>query len=476
MRSLITALSLPALLAAGMLGHVAPTQAQAQAQPVRVNPLEQSRPLRPGAPRWLEDYRFLDDPAKRTDWFDDYRYHRLSDSAWLQLGGEFRYRADTMRQPLFGLTPVHKDNYLQQRIQAHADLNLLDGGLRGFVQLENTRSWGKELQTPRDQSRNDIHQAFIESNLGLSDKRLRVRAGRQEMAYGVHALVTYAETPNIRQTFDGLRVTLSGTGGRTLDAFAVRPVRHEDGNFDDKSDNNTRFYGLYGSLPLAEGTGIDLYSMGLERKQLRLYGVTGQDTRYTFGTRLFGQRAGYDWSWDLMHQRGHFAGQSIRAWSIWSESGYTFTHEWKPRLAMRVDLSSGDDDPTDGRAETFDPHFPRGGVYGETGLTNPANLLVFGPMLAFSPRHDLRIEPAIFKHWRQSTDDAIYLPGMRTVPGSAGADGREIGTNYRLNARWTPTANLTLDLDYQYFRAGSAVRDLDGVSTQLLALRSSFRF
>lgn len=195
MRSLITALSLPALLAAGMLGHVAPTQAQAQAQPVRVNPLEQSRPLRPGAPRWLEDYRFLDDPAKRTDWFDDYRYHRLSDSAWLQLGGEFRYRADTMRQPLFGLTPVHKDNYLQQRIQAHADLNLLDGGLRGFVQLENTRSWGKELQTPRDESRNDIHQAFIESNLALADQRLRVRAGRQEMAYGVHSLVTFAETP-----------------------------------------------------------------------------------------------------------------------------------------------------------------------------------------------------------------------------------------------------------------------------------------
>lgn len=470
MRTLITALSIPALLVAGAVSP--PAQAQAPG----ANPLEQSRPLRPGLPRWLEDYRFLDDPAKRTDWFDNYRYHRLSDSAWLQLGGELRYRADNVRQPLFGLTPVHKDNYLQQRTQLHADLHLLDDRLRAFVQLENTRSWGKELQNPRDESRNDIHQAFVESNLDLGQQRLRIRAGRQEMAYGVHALVTYAETPNIRQTFDGLRLTLNGQGGRTLDAFAMRTVRHEDGNFDDKSDNNTRFYGLYASLPQAQVTGIDLYAMGLERKQRPLLGTLGREKRYTLGTRLFGRHDGYDWSWDFMHQRGHFAGQSIRAWGIWSESGYTFDQAWKPRLAMRLDLSSGDDDPTDGRAETFDPHFPRGGVYGEAGLTNPANLLLAGPMLAFSPRHDLRIEPAIFKHWRQSSADAIYLPGMQVVPGSTAVGGRDIGTNYRLNARWTPTANLTLDLDYQYFKAGSVVRSAGGQSTQFVALRSSFRF
>ncbi len=470
MRNLINALSIPALLLAGAIN---PTS---QVQAAGANPLEQNRPLRPGAPRWAEDYRFLDDQSKRTDWFDDYRYHRLSDSAWLQLGGELRYRADNVRQPLFGLTPAHKDNYLQQRAQVHADLHLFDDRLRAFVQLENTRSWGKELQTPRDESRNDVHQAFLESNLKLGQQRLRVRAGRQEMAYGVHSLVTYAESPNIRQTFDGVRLTLTGNSGRSLDAFAMRTVLHDDGNFDDKSDNNTRFYGLYGTLPIADGTGMDLYAMGIERKQRPLLGTVGREKRYTLGTRMFGQREGYDWSWDFMHQQGHFAGQSIRAWSVWSETGYTFEQPWKPRLAVRIDASSGDDDPTDGRAETFDPHFPRGGVYGETGLTNPANLLLVGPMLAFSPTANLRIEPAIFKHWRESTEDAVYLPGMQIVPGSANASGRDIGTNYRLTARWTATANLTLDLDYQYFTAGAVVRDAGGESTQLIALRSAFRF
>ncbi|MCL5041779.1 MAG: alginate export family protein [Gammaproteobacteria bacterium] len=469
MRIFLTALSSAALLAGAMT-------APAPLQAAGANPLEHNRPLRPGAPRWLEDYRFLDDPAKRTDWFDNYRYHRLSDTAWLQLGGELRYRVDSVRQPLFGLTPVHKDNYLQQRAQFHADLHLLDDRLRTFVQLQNTRSWGKELQTPRDESRNDIHQAFIESNLELGAQRLRLRAGRQEMAYGVHALMTYAETPNIRQTYEGLRLTLSQPGGSTLDAFAVRTLRYREGNFDDKADNNTRFYGLYAALPLSSGQGIDLYATGIERKARPLLGTLGGEKRYTLGTRLHGQSNGYDWTWDLMHQQGHFAGQSIRAWGLWSESGYTFAHAWRPRLAAKLDLSTGDGDASDGRAETFDPHFPRGGVYGETGLTHPANLLLFGPMLAFSPTSQLRIEPAVFKHWRQNSNDAIYLPGLQPLPGSTTVGGREIGTNYRMNARWTPTANLTLDLDYQYFQAGSVVRKAGGQSTQFVAVRSNFRF
>lgn len=76
-------------------------------QPVHAaNPLEESRPGRPGAPRWIEDYRFLDTPGKATDPFDGLRYHRLSESAWLQLGAEARYRLDTLDKPFFGLRGV----------------------------------------------------------------------------------------------------------------------------------------------------------------------------------------------------------------------------------------------------------------------------------------------------------------------------------------------------------------------------------
>ncbi|HCS42609.1 MAG TPA: alginate export family protein, partial [Pseudomonas sp.] len=116
---------------------------------------------------------------------------RLSDSAWLQTGAELRYRADAAEQPVFGLRGVKDDSYLMQRAQVHVDLHLFDDSLRTFIQLQNTRTWGKDLPSPSDQSRNEIQQAFIDGNLHYQSGTLTTRVGRQEMAYGNQVLVTY---------------------------------------------------------------------------------------------------------------------------------------------------------------------------------------------------------------------------------------------------------------------------------------------
>ncbi|MGV8671432.1 alginate export family protein, partial [Pseudomonas aeruginosa] len=199
--------------------------------------LEQQRPLRPGLPRWLEDYRFLDDPRQRSDPFDELRYRRLSESAWLQLGGELRYRADAVESPYFGMRGDADDSYLMQRLQAHADLYLLDGQLRLFTQVQNTRAWGKDTLGPPDESRTDIQQAFVDARFEVAGADLTTRVGRQEMAYGAQVLVTYRDVPNVRQAFDGVRLSVSWAADTRLDAFAVRPVRLGRDAFDDGSDN-----------------------------------------------------------------------------------------------------------------------------------------------------------------------------------------------------------------------------------------------
>src|SRR5690606_41384641 len=84
-RTLLTALTLPALLITSAL------RPASHAHLPSANPMEHSSPFPAGPSRQLEDYRFLDDPARRTDPFDGLRYHPLGDSAWLQLGGELRY-------------------------------------------------------------------------------------------------------------------------------------------------------------------------------------------------------------------------------------------------------------------------------------------------------------------------------------------------------------------------------------------------
>ncbi|RYG94319.1 MAG: alginate export family protein, partial [Alphaproteobacteria bacterium] len=147
--------------------------------------LEQARPSRPALPRWAEDYTFLKDESKKTDPFDSLRYIPLGESAWLQTGAEMRYRADAIDKPFFGLRGINDDSYLQQRLQLHGDLHLFDDQIRVFAQLQNTRTWGKDLFSPFDESRNEFQQAFVDWNLKFnSGYRLTTRLGRQELVYG----------------------------------------------------------------------------------------------------------------------------------------------------------------------------------------------------------------------------------------------------------------------------------------------------
>ena len=52
---------------------------------------------------------------------------------------------------------------------------------------------------------------------------LLLRAGRQEMSFGSSRLVGVRESPNVRQSFDGLRATL-GVEGWLVDGFLTRPA------------------------------------------------------------------------------------------------------------------------------------------------------------------------------------------------------------------------------------------------------------
>ncbi|WP_407362396.1 alginate export family protein [Pseudomonas luteola] len=466
-----------ALSGVSLAAQAAPSVVLEQSRPAPLdNALEKARPLPPGPPRWAEDYRFLDDASKRSDFFDPLRYQRLSDSAWVQFGAEARYRADTINNPVFGLRGVNKDSYIQQRLQVHGDLHLLDDQVRAFVQLENTRAWNKALYGPYDQSRTELHQAFIDINTNTLGGRLMTRVGRQELGYGNQAFVTYRDARNIRLNFDGVRLSYSRPGGYKLDAFGLRPVETGEDSFDDGSNNNVKFYGLYGTLPLTAILKMDVYGFGLETNERTLDGLTGSEKRYTGGVRLFGKQAGWDWSWDLAYQGGHLEGARIRAWGISSETGYTFRQPWKPRLAVRFDAASGDDRFGDDKIGTFDPLFPKNGFYGDSGLTTLSNMYLIGPLLTFAPREYLQLEAGAFAVWRESTRDGVYLPGMSYVPGTPNSSSPKTGNLFRNNLRWLPTANLTVDLEYSYFQAGKAVRQADGSDTHFGMVSTTFRF
>lgn len=468
MRTLITALSIPAFL---LVGAVSPT-AQAQA----ANPMENSRPFPAGPSRQMENYRFLKDPAKRTDPLDAWRYHHLGDTSWLQLGGELRYAFTSAENVAFDIAGQGDDDYIQQRAQVHASLHLWDNRLRAFVQLQNTRSWNQQLPSPRDESRNDIAQAFVDANFTLGQLKTTTRLGRQEVQYGQGALFNIGEQPNVRLAFDGARIMLGNPGGHQLDLLALRPIGYDFDSFDDGTDNNTHILGAYASLPWAPRRGIDLYGFVREMNERTYQGFSGKEERYTVGTRLFGQHERLDWNWDLMLQSGEHANRDIRAWGIRTDSGYTFDSPAQIRLGLHLDAASGGDPLSASKTRTFDPLYPRNGTYGEANATTMANLILAGPSLNFKPARTIEVISSVMQTWRESSDDYVYLPGMRPLVATLNNSEREIATTYQFTTRWQPNPNLNIDLHMMHLAAGGAITKAGGDDINTVVLRTAVRF
>ena len=184
--------------------------------------------------RYEEDYTYLRDPARRVDVFDPVKYVPFGGvkGRYLSLGGEARPFFEWFRNEEWGAVPGD-DGYSLQRYMAHLDLHWNDR-TRVFVQLKSGLEGGRRSgPRPVDEDRLDLGQAFLDVTLISSgERKLVVRAGRQEMAFGRQRLVSYREGPNVRRSFDGLRTTLR-TRTWTVDAFATRPVQTKPGLFDD---------------------------------------------------------------------------------------------------------------------------------------------------------------------------------------------------------------------------------------------------
>lgn len=461
-------------LAAGAIsfaGATLPATAQAQS----ANPPESPRPLPQGPSRWAADYRFLKDPARRTEPLDAVRFHDLGPSAWLVLGGDMRYTHRTITSPDFALGPFKDDSFMMQRLQLHADLHLFDDAVRAFLQMQNTSTWGAKLPTPRDGNGTDVAQAFVDVNFTLGDTRSTVRVGRQEILFGQGALFNIGDLRNVRLAFDGVRGTVKARDGKRLDLVALQPIVYEDGAMNNRADEDTQIYGAYGTLPLSTGTALDVYAFTRHIESRFFQGVAGEEDRHTVGVRYFGNTEKYKWTWDVMAQTGEHADRDISAWGIRSLTQYKLDTPFKAALGVHFDVGSGGK-PTGSTSRTFDGLYPKNGEYGIAGVTTQSNIILTGPSFILSPTPTTYVHMEVLKSWRQSTDDFVYLPGLRPVAGTRGNDERAIGTAYLIGGRWTPSQNIAIDLDLQHYAVDDAIKQAGGKDVRSAEFRISASF
>src|SRR5262245_23573951 len=163
-----------------------------------------------------------------------------------------------------------------------------------------------------------------------------MRLGRQEFFFGSGRLVDPREGPNVRQAFDGIALIWKKASWN-VHALATKPVLNGTGFFDAPPDPRTTFWGIYAVRPLpnTKGGNIDLYYLGLGRKQAVVDKGVGRELRHTVGTRFWGRRGGWDYNSEAVLQVGTFRDGGLRAWGTGHNTGYTFrSARFRPRVGV----------------------------------------------------------------------------------------------------------------------------------------------
>ncbi|MDB4922946.1 alginate export family protein [Mucilaginibacter sp.] len=413
--------------------------------------------------RYDEDYSYLRNDTSRN-WYDNMKFQPLSKNkeTYLSYGGEVRYQYFWFQNENWGAAPKDKDGFFLTRYLGSVDFHA-GSHFRTFVQLQSSLANGQITSpNPVDQNLLDLHQAFFDvSFIENKNKDLIFRFGRQEMAYGSQRLVSVREAPNNRQAFDAAKFIYKGKDFR-IDAFYGDYVPAKSGIFDDGVNKNTSIWGSYAAfndVPFFKD--VDFYYLGIHRKNTAFDDGKGKETRHSIGSRIWNTAP--DWSYDFegLYQFGKFNSDNISAWTLSSNTSYTFFHTpLKPEFGLKTELISGDRHYGDGKLNTFDPLFPKGAYFGLASLIGPSNLEDVHPYfsLAFTKRLSFTADYDFF--WRMSTNDGIYAVNTSLIYSGKNSNSKKIGNQLQAMLEYSVNKFLYLRGDFTWFQAGQYLKDV----------------
>ncbi|MEE4452820.1 alginate export family protein [Novosphingobium resinovorum] len=452
--------------------------AKSQAKPAEAIPGGRKGP--PGMPqsiRWTEDWSKV--PAADAPFIEKIRHIPLDveDDVYLSIGGEARVYYTNWHHANLGRTANDSNDPVQSRLRLIGDLHL-GQNLRAYVELGDNREYDEQYATAPNRDKLDVYQAFLDVTVPLGDAgKITVRPGRFEMPLGNGKLAGVREGLNMRFTYQGVRATYILPGKVSVDVFATRPVAITPGTFDDEGDKSKVFHGVYVSAPnTVAGFGTDLYWYEMKRETANLREGSGADDRSTYGARLWKRNAQVDFDLEGALQRGTFADQDIRAWGVLFEAGYTWPAlPMKPRLGLRANAFSGDDDLSDGKAGTFVAASPRLPLFSEAAFFNFSNLMDLYPSVTLKPVNNLTIMAGPDFLWRQSKADGVYIgpTGSSFAPYEGS---RFIGTDLNLEASWQATSRLAFRLFETYFKPGDDFAEAGAKKGNYFGIMSNYRF
>jgi hypothetical protein len=227
----------------------------------------------------------------------------IADHMRLSLGGDLRLRYEHTGNPRYGLDPQDRRGVAMVRGSVFADLRL-DEDWRGFAQLASSRTNGRAAgPSPVDEDRLDPSNLFVEWRSAThGDDGIGMRVGIQELQFGSGRAIDAREGPNVRRSFDAVRV-YSTSGPWRVDAFAAKPRLNRLGSFDDARSQTQSLRGVYATRSVGV-TSLDVYALHFEDTGARYVQGVAHERRWSLGTRVFGSHAAWNWNWEFAAQGG----------------------------------------------------------------------------------------------------------------------------------------------------------------------------
>jgi hypothetical protein len=234
-------------------------------------------------------------------------------------------------------------------------------------------------------------------------------------------------------------------------------------------------------VPKIKGGTIDLYYLGLARKDAAFDTGSADELRDTVGARLSGSRGGWRYDSEAAFQGGSFGTRGIRAWATGHDTSYTFRSiRFQPQIGASALVASGSHGNSKSDLGTLNPLFPTGYYFGQGGiaLLGPSNLMAIGPKISlqFTKSLGLVADDNIFS--RTSLHDGVYGLGVSLLVSGQGNSERYVGSQPSVGLYWTANRHLSVSAAYAHFSAGSFLTNASppGRNVDYAALWAAYKF
>ena len=425
-----------------------------------------------------EDYTYLRDGSPyRRDPFDPLKFIRLNadGSVFLTLGGEVRPRFAFFDNPNW---ERGREESYAQRLSLHISVNL-GRSVRLFGEVYHGLLSKDEPAFAEDDAL-ALHQGFLELRFPVGDaKRVSVRIGRQELAYGSARLVGIREGPNIRRSFDAVRTIYTGSQLQ-LEGFVGSEVVTSPGVFDNSRNRDLVFWGVFSRVTVPSIIGsTEAYYFGFDVEQARYDLGSAPERRHTLGVRRFGVLgSAFRYNTELMFQFGNFGGEGIRAFAIETDYAYSFhAARFRPVLGIKLDYASGDHGQSPGTLNTFNPMFENPAYFGLLAQVTPMNLIDVHPSVALELAEGAELVLDWDFFWRANLEDGLYSPPRFLVRPGDPTQRRYVGHQPGFEFAVGVNRHVTWSAEASYFVSGGYIEDSGDAENILhLATTLSFKF